>query len=232
MVATLLLLLKGPMQSWGHESRFRQRTTNNAPTKSGVIGLIAAAEGRRRIDPVDDLVQLRYAVRVDQPGTLLRDFQTAKADGDKDAKLSNRYYLSDAAFVAAIESENRELLEGVEQALHNPRFPLYLGRRSCPIPAKLVLGIREKDAVSALRSEPWHASIAHKKMRASKVELPIYRDAFPGEEGDRIRDIPISFSQERREYDWRRVVRESYGCQLENKYSTAEDPFFQAVISV
>lgn len=43
--ACLALLLDGPMQSWGYTSRFERRTTALHPTRSGVIGLIAAAMG-------------------------------------------------------------------------------------------------------------------------------------------------------------------------------------------
>jgi CRISPR system Cascade subunit CasD len=42
---TLLLRLVGPMQSWGTTSRFDQRDTGKEPSKSGVIGLVAAALG-------------------------------------------------------------------------------------------------------------------------------------------------------------------------------------------
>jgi len=43
--AYLPLLLDGPLQSWGFASRFQRRTTGLYPTKSGVIGLLAAAMG-------------------------------------------------------------------------------------------------------------------------------------------------------------------------------------------
>ena len=43
--ACLALLLDGPMQSWGHASRFERRTTALHPTRSAIIGLIAAALG-------------------------------------------------------------------------------------------------------------------------------------------------------------------------------------------
>lgn len=43
--ACLALLLDGPMQSWGHASRFLHRTTALHPTRSGVFGMIAAAMG-------------------------------------------------------------------------------------------------------------------------------------------------------------------------------------------
>ena len=78
MPSTLLLRLSGPMQSWGASSRFKQRATEQVPTKSGVLGLLAAAQGRQRTDDLQDLAALTFAVRVDQPGSLLRDYQTAQ----------------------------------------------------------------------------------------------------------------------------------------------------------
>src|SRR3990172_4719032 len=47
---TLLLRLVGPMQSWGTTSRFDQRDTGKEPSKSGVIGLLAAALGIDRVN--------------------------------------------------------------------------------------------------------------------------------------------------------------------------------------
>lgn len=41
----LLLWLEGPLQSWGHDSRFGRRDSLPFPTKSGVIGIICAALG-------------------------------------------------------------------------------------------------------------------------------------------------------------------------------------------
>ena len=232
MAHSLLLLLKGPMQSWGDSSRYKQRTTGQVPTKSGIIGLLAAAEGRRRTDPVEDLAELTLAVRVDQPGSLMRDYQTALAEGAKHANLVTRYYLSDAAFVAALESPHREVVDGLADALKNPRFPLYLGRRSCPAPVNLVLKVVDKSAVEALRAEPWHASDFHRKARAKNVELPIYRDARPGESGVAQQDVPVSFSQENHVYSWRTVVQEPEGCVFPNDMGTSVDPFFETVISV
>ena len=75
-MAVLLLKLEGPLQSWGSNSRFTKRKTQHEPTKSGVIGLLAAALGRRRGDPIDDLTTLRFGVRIDQPGSYEQDFQT------------------------------------------------------------------------------------------------------------------------------------------------------------
>lgn len=41
----LAIFLDSPMQSWGVGSRFQRRETETFPTKSGVLGLIAAAMG-------------------------------------------------------------------------------------------------------------------------------------------------------------------------------------------
>ncbi|WP_270827539.1 type I-E CRISPR-associated protein Cas5/CasD [Aeromonas sp. Y318-1] len=41
----LLLWLEGPLQSWGHDSRFGRRETLHFPTKSGVLGMVCAALG-------------------------------------------------------------------------------------------------------------------------------------------------------------------------------------------
>ena len=47
-MSTLLLALEGPLQSWGTSSRFSERGSGLEPSKSGVIGLLCAALGRRR----------------------------------------------------------------------------------------------------------------------------------------------------------------------------------------
>lgn len=72
----LLLRLAGPVQSWGVASRFARRDTHPRPTKSGVIGLCAAALGLDRNDPLGELAAVLFGVRADHPGVPLRDFHT------------------------------------------------------------------------------------------------------------------------------------------------------------
>ena len=78
-MSTLLLRLKGPMQSWGVSSKFDTRTTERAPSKSAIIGMLACALGRRRNESIDDLNALRFGVRIDDEGKLMRDYHTAKS---------------------------------------------------------------------------------------------------------------------------------------------------------
>ena len=70
MSKTLLLRLAAPMQSWGVASKYTTRDTAMGPSKSGVIGLLAAALGRGRDESIEDLAGLKFGVRADQPANL------------------------------------------------------------------------------------------------------------------------------------------------------------------
>ncbi|KGM18343.1 type I-E CRISPR-associated protein Cas5/CasD [Corynebacterium auriscanis] len=238
MTSSLLLLLKGPMQSWGNESRYATRTTASVPSKSGVLGMLAAAQGRRRSDVIEDLAGLRFAVRVDQSGSLLRDYQTAQnwqQKNNPDTKLVTRYFLSDAAFVAAVESGDRQFIDTLREALTRPVYPVFLGRRSCPAPPNLVLGVVDTNAVKALQDyKTWHATKDHMRNCGEEVLLPIYRDGLPGEEGQTSQDVPISFDPQHRKYGWRTVVQKEF-VQVNNpldKNQLRPDPFMEAVMNV
>lgn len=41
----LLLWLEAPLQAWGHDSKFGRRDSLDFPTKSGLLGLLACAQG-------------------------------------------------------------------------------------------------------------------------------------------------------------------------------------------
>jgi CRISPR system Cascade subunit CasD len=160
---TLLLRLAGPMQSWGTTSRFDERDSQLEPSKSGVLGLVCAALGRDRAEPIDDLACLRMAVRVDREGLLMRDYQTATgvvtAAGKVDPHrtvVSPRYYLADAAFLVGLEGDDRDLLERIQSALRAPVWPLALGRKAFPpgCPVWFPDGLRELGLRDALRAEP------------------------------------------------------------------------------
>lgn len=203
---TLVLELAGPLQAWGSGSRFVHRATEAMPTKSGVIGLLAAAKGIRRSEPLTELVGLKFGVRADQHGRRLTDFQTVHHQRTGESKpLTYRDYLTDAKFTVGLEGES-SLLEGLAQAISSPVFPLYLGRRACPPSARLVLGVRDADLSEALRSEPWRAAEWYRRDQPQTVRLAISRDVKAGEIADgRVRDEPISFDQRHREYAWRKI---------------------------
>jgi CRISPR system Cascade subunit CasD len=162
---TLLLRLAGPMQSWGTTSRFDQRDTGKEPSKSGVIGLLAAALGidRENWDDLEPLTRLTMGVRHDRPGVLKRDYQTAQniisADRSKvhDTAVTTRDYLADAVFLVGLEGVDRNLLECAHAALQIPVWPLALGRKSY-VPSESVWlegGVVEMPLLDALAAWPW-----------------------------------------------------------------------------
>jgi len=134
---TLPLALQGPMMAFGTGTHEREKPTSTTPTKSAVLGLVAAALGRTFTDPQADLVALKLHVRVDDPGQVQSDFQIVRQALRADGSLNpfptpvRREYLYGAAFLVLLEGPSA-LLNRVSEALLNPAFPLYLGRRSCP----------------------------------------------------------------------------------------------------
>lgn len=211
-MTALLLRLAGPLQSWGTSSRFTRRATDRVPSKSGIVGLLAAARGIRRTDSLEDLLNLRLAVRTEQPGRVERDFQTATRPGDHTPiSVSTRHYLADAVFLAAVEGPV-ELLEGLEEAVRAPHFPLFLGRRSCPPVGPIGRGLRNGTAAEVLREEPWLASDWYKRARRDEptVDLELVADCDPVEpRAELVRDEPVEFGFDphHRQWAWRSVVR-------------------------
>ena len=112
-MATLLLRLAAPLQAWGADSKFETRKTAREPTKSGVIGLLAAALGLRRdeTEPLTRLAQLRFGVRVEREGQLLVDFHMARNEEKDRSYVTYRHYLEDAVFLVGLESEDTALLQ-------------------------------------------------------------------------------------------------------------------------
>ncbi|MFF4078435.1 type I-E CRISPR-associated protein Cas5/CasD [Streptomyces sp. NPDC001777] len=226
--SVLLLRLAAPLQSWGDRSTFNRRETRPEPTKSGVVGLLAAAAGRSRHAGVDDLAGLGLGIRVDQPGSLLRDYHTVSdyrgrpllsaavsAKGAqkptspaKRTHITQRFYLQDAVFLAAVEGPG-ELITALEYAVRHPAFPLSLGRRSCVPAQPLVLGQRTGALEDVLRAEPWQVTKAvrdrwgRRNGNAAHVDLPATLDDPAGDESRD--DVPLSFAPTNRTFTTRRI---------------------------
>jgi CRISPR system Cascade subunit CasD len=210
-MTALLLTLAGPLQSWGTSSRFSYRRTDRWPSKSGIIGLLAAAQGKRRTDPLEELLDLRLAVRIEQPGQLERDYQTAARRGERQAiSVSTRHYLTDAMFLAAVEGDE-SLLTGLQEALRCPTFPLYLGRRSCPPAQKIDAGLRAGSAGEALTEEPWQAAPWFQRRYGWQTPtLDLIADCPADEPGaELVRDQPVEggFDPQHRQWEWRTIRR-------------------------
>ena len=130
MTNTLFLWLEAPLQSWGERARWSMRDSANEPTKSGVVGLLACAMGLDQDDDIRALSQrLHIGVRCDHPGILMKDYQTIQ--GTWGTQLSDRYYLCDAVFLVAVQSDDEALIQQLANAVQSPVWPIFLGRKSC-----------------------------------------------------------------------------------------------------
>ena len=216
-MGTLLMRLAAPLQSWGIDAKFDRRGTERTPTKSGIVGMVAAALGRLRNDNIDDLQSLRFGVRIDKEGILLRDYHTAK--NPRTSYVTQRYYLADAVFLVGLEG-NDNLLFDIERAVRSPAFPLFLGRRACPPEGQVSLGVRpDASLLHALSNEPWQVSGWSGRKEGARVRLRIFMDA-EDETGYTYyqRDVPITFDQSHRKFGFRRV-REPFTITVANPYS-------------
>lgn len=201
MSPVLLLRLAGPMQSWGTGSRFLYRDTGLEPSKSGVIGLLCAAEGRDREQALDDLTRLRMGVRADREGLLSRDYHTAldvaRASGEGTGSVvSERFFLADADFLVGLEGPG-ELLARLDLALGEPVWPLCLGRKAF-VPGEPVRlpggGVVEGPSLeAALAGVPW----SPRGGEAPPERLRLVLECGPDEEGEVRQDVPLSFADRR-----------------------------------
>lgn len=217
----LLLRLAGPLQSWGEHSTFDVRDTRSHPTRSGLIGMLAAAQGRPRGASLEDFTPLEFAVRVDRPGRPLVDFHTVggglprartvpTAEGKRrpaggTTLVSRRHYLADACFTVAATGPDA-LIRDVLAALRAPVWTPYLGRRSCPPDVPFLLGGRVADPIGELervplnRPRPWDAE---------SVTADFLHERDPGADSSwertELADVPYSFAPRDREYHTRPV---------------------------
>ncbi len=216
---TLLMRLVSPMQSWGTQDRFPMRDTHLEPSKSGIIGLLCAAEGtpRENIKRIQELAEsFRMGVRVDCEGKKYYDYHTARdilsADEKKKDRstVGNRYYLADAAFLVGLESDDLDLLKDLHDALANPRWFLFLGRKSF-VPSEPIClkdGLREDvDLLTALQTYRWLGRAWQKKPEQLRFVIEHHAgDQSPNNQPiTQVNDQPLSFDIHNRRYAPRRV---------------------------
>jgi CRISPR system Cascade subunit CasD len=212
-IAWLSLRLEGPLQSWGFDSQYNRRNTSLMPTKSAIAGMCCAALGLPRGSDQEEQFLLLFAslkmttiaiprrVR-ERPLDVhrLQDYHTVlntkTADGKtKNCHITHRQYLTDSGF-GIILFGNADRLRGIARALFDPRWGIWLGRKTC-IPTSPVLA-----GVFVTQEEALHSLIG---------DLPI--DAFTRQEEvgkfadgkDSLPDQVVSFKSEKREFAPRRV---------------------------
>ena len=218
MADFLVFQLYGPMASWGDIAVGEYRPSFAHPSKSAIIGLLAAALGIRRDEDdrqralVDACI---FAVRVDAMGVLLRDYHTTQVPSarkgvtyytraselgysDLNTILSSRDYRCDAAYTVAINVSNNAVYSAqmLVDALLKPAFTLYLGRKSCPLALplhpKVVPAVNLKEALESISFNPDHLPGV---FESSQVGIYWEDDEESGYDRDHVitrRDQPLS----------------------------------------
>lgn len=213
----LVLRLAAPLQSWGEHSAFTNRDTVRFPTRSGLIGLLAAAEGIGRGQPLDGYAALRFTVRIDRPGVPMVDFHTiggGRARGVPTAEgkyrsvetatiVTRRQYLADAVFTVAVEGPAERIAE-LAAALRRPHWHPYLGRRSCPPDQPMLLRDRVDDPVADLHQRVPVARRVHPHQQPT-VEFVTEGTDDAADAVTELADVPESFNRFDRRYRTRTV---------------------------
>lgn len=221
----LAIYLDGPLQAWGVASRFQYRETENLPTKSGVLGIVAAAIGidkyatneAERLKPLANLnFSVFRALRIGQerPVERLSDFHTVGGGYDRkdprekmhvcrtadrkvsaNAVITHRTYLNDARFIAVFEGDD-QLLSKCAEALQNPRWGVWFGRKAC-LPASPLcptLAESQEQALKAL-AEKAFVTLGEGQTQPSSLQTEAWF----------LPDTPVSYGT--REFNSRPVKR-------------------------
>lgn len=157
MQGYLVFQLYAPLVSWGDQAVGQERPSADHPSRSALLGLVAAALGIEREDDEQHKklgMACRFGTKLYSPGLALRDFHTTQVppsnkkslhfytrkDELSESKmgtiLSFRTYQQDSYSVVGLWLETTEgnwSLEQFQTALNKPHYHLYLGRKSCPL---------------------------------------------------------------------------------------------------
>lgn len=222
----LALRLEGPLQSWGFDSQYNRRNTGLMPTKSGIAGMCCAALGFSRGSSKEHeflasfgtmrmtAIAIPRRLKKEIPKTgiektkelavrRLQDYHTVQntrtADGkNKDCHITHRQYLTDASFGVLLAGSS-SILKEIADALANPVWGIWLGRKTCIPSAPVLAGLKDNcdDALRLLIGDDPLESFT----RQAEVEnFADGRDSLP--------DTPVSFATDRRLFSPRRVKTE------------------------
>lgn len=225
----LAMYLAGPMQAWGHASRYTRRTTLPYPTRSGLVGLIMAAMGASREDSEvpATLSELHCDVFVfthsKYPQQTWTDYHTVGGGYDAKAErssiprkannatpntvLTSREYLADAHF-GALLSGDTDLLRRILDALVNPVWGVWLGRKSCVPTMPVAQGIHATSEVAIKHLK----NVAGENRSLTRIirEVDTFEDGY-----DSLMDVPLNFKD--RTFTLRRIA-------IEDQLLDSEEP--------
>ena len=231
----LALYLRAPLQSWGASSKFGDRGTLDAPTRSGLLGLLAAACGVDKNDEARDrdwlarAAALSLTVLAFRRGDRLTDYHTVGGGFDESdpwqrrmipvtsggkprgTDITHRDYLADSVFGAILAGDDA-LVSEMAAALVDPVWGVWLGRKSC-IPTEPVLAgvFDSEEAARGALAERLRGSLERgggkvAGKEGNGMEFSVVETA-PGKADETVLDVPVSFAK--REFNARGIRRPS-----------------------
>lgn len=217
MRAHLVFALYGPMAAFGGVAVGERRGGEARPTRSALLGLLAASQGIARSETaLLEAIERGYgvAVRVDAPGEAFTDYHTAQVPPAKrnvhhatraeelaapelETILSRRDYRTDALHTVVVWArESAPIpLETLKSGLQRPAFVLSLGRKSCPLglpPGPVVVEAEDVLAAMAARPEPLPEQALRRRLGAEPRLLACDAGGLAGQ-------IPPRWTETRRD---------------------------------
>ncbi|MEW6040891.1 MAG: type I-E CRISPR-associated protein Cas5/CasD [Elusimicrobiota bacterium] len=215
----LLFRLYAPLCSWGDIAVGEIRPSFMHPSKSAVVGLLAAALGIQW-DEENEIKELsanyRFAVLVESFGKPLMDYHTAQVPpgeqkyitrrdeltflpkNELKTILSSRDYRMDALYTVALcmNGNSKWSFEEIVEKLKQPVFTTYLGRKSCPPAAPLEPQVIEANTLlDALKKAVFKVEIPRISSEGGEKNL-FFEECFHSEIKEDTqyerRDIPLS----------------------------------------
>lgn len=173
----VFLRFAAPLQSWA-TSRVTGNIvrTERSPSRSGVVGLLAASLGAPRDEWPEWLADLKVEVRSEWTGEFVDEFQTINPrdedleyqqrtyplltgkrwiksthftpDAEGGTSIVRRTYLANAEFIVALSSSSH--FDELVTAIRAPKFTTYLGRKAFAPVFPFYLGVGDLSLLNSL----------------------------------------------------------------------------------
>ncbi|MFP4647437.1 MAG: type I-E CRISPR-associated protein Cas5/CasD [Candidatus Acetothermia bacterium] len=220
----LTFQLHGSIVSWGKPGGDEERPSYRYPSKSAVLGLVAASMGIKRSDCEEqkELSEgLKFAVTVESPGQEFTDYHTALPPqkeeaflatrkeeinwGTGNAVVTQRDYRVDSLHTVTLwipDERGAPDLGEIKESLLSPTFIPYLGRKSCPPGIPFMPETLESDSLKESFCRYWEMRPRSAVLRklAGEDEITVYWEGphpEPGleaEEKGERKDQPLNRS--------------------------------------
>lgn len=234
------LIFHGTMQSWGgvnmaEINRNSPKNTEMSPTKSAILGLLRSSLGTERgEDDTDNLKSLHILTRIDCPGLLARDYNVAerihhgfRAGATKEIP---RYNLQDATFITLVCSLDEALIQKLDDALQNPKWAPFIGRRAHVPTLPVLLGKTEHPEPANFLEE---LPVFWRKQEPESKKVTIVGTNLSKQNSTQFFffDDPLSWDMKDRNYGMSEYEKYSLDCTKPEKIGSTLEQYGQLIES-